>query len=262
MKVTLFLILLLSYSIIIAQNDTIRIYFDFDKATISSSEIVKLDSFLNTNVDSVSIWGYTDFKGTADYNNLLSQKRSNAVKQKLIAKGFTNTIENCYGKGMLDKDSRIEENRVLNRRVEIIYVLHKKNSKPIHLNTLIRLDTVNVGDKLILDRMYFLGGRHYLHRKSLHLLDELLDIMNDNSNLKIEIQGHICCQPNGEGMDNDTDIRNLSVARAKYIYDFVIENKIDASRLSYKGFGASQLLPGTSYQDNRNRRVEILILDK
>jgi len=261
MKVNLFLALLFSFSSFFAQTDTLSIYFDFDEFSISNSEIIKLDTFLNSNADSLNILGYTDFKGTNNYNNKLSQKRSNTVKNYLITKGFSSTINNCLGKGMLDSKSKIEENRTINRRVDIIYTIHKV-TKPITSKPLIQLDTISIGDKLILDRMYFIGGRHYLHPKSVHLLDELLQIMNNNPNLKIEIQGHICCQPSGEGMDNDTGLRNLSVARAKYIYDYLIDNNIDSTRLSYKGFGASQLLPGTSYQDNRNRRVEILILDK
>ena len=86
--------------------------------------------------------------------------------------------------------------------------------------------------------------------------------MKENPKLKIEVQGHICCVYNGDGDDLDTGERNLSVARAKAICDFLIKNGIDASRLSYRGFGSSKRLPNISIFDSKNRRVEILILDK
>ena len=47
-------------------------------------------------------------------------------------------------------------------------------------------------------------------------------------NLKIEIQGHICCQYDGkDGADLSTGIENSSVARAKNVYDYLIENGIE-----------------------------------
>ena len=52
-------------------------------------------------------------------------------------------------------------------------------------------------------------------------------------------------------------MRNLSVARAKYVYDYFIEKGIDKSRMSYEGLAHSFPLGGS---DDKNRRVEILIV--
>jgi outer membrane protein OmpA-like peptidoglycan-associated protein len=89
--------------------------------------------------------------------------------------------------------------------------------------------------------------------------------LEQNPSIHIEIQGHICCQKRGDGMDNHTGINNLSVARAKYIYDYLIENGIDEERLAYQGFGADKKLfpeERNPYQQRQNRRVEILITKK
>ena len=86
---------------------------------------------------------------------------------------------------------------------------------------------------------------------------ELLLVMQNNPDLKIEIQGHLCCQP--------VDRLDLSTKRAKAVYNFLIANEIYKGRLSYKGFGSSQPiypLPEKNEAERAaNRRVEILIVE-
>ena len=82
--------------------------------------------------------------------------------------------------------------------------------------------------------------------------------MNDNPKLKIEIQGHICCK-----LPNQIDA--VSTARARAIYNFLIANKVNRKRLSFKGFGATRPIhpiPEKSTQEEEdNRRVEIMIVE-
>ncbi len=90
--------------------------------------------------------------------------------------------------------------------------------------------------------------------------------MLDNLQLAIEIQGHICCEENGiDGFDSDLRTRDLSVQRAKTVYNYLVENGIDEGRLSYRGFGSSQKVTrdeSTLEQQMKNRRVEIKIIRK
>ncbi len=89
------------------------------------------------------------------------------------------------------------------------------------------------------------------------VLRELLIIMQINPNLKIDIQGHICCQ--------ETDVRDVAKRRAKAIYRFLQLNGIANSRISYQSFGSSRPiypLPEKNEEEERaNRRVEIEILE-
>src|SRR5688572_22225440 len=108
---------------------------------------------------------------------------------------------------------------------------------------------------------------HQITPESRPILDELLDAMKTHPKLVIEIQGHICCENRiGDGMDLETGIYNLSTARAKAIYDHLISNGIQASRVSYKGFGHSQPMypfpERTEEERVANRRVEIKIISK
>ena len=62
--------------------------------------------------------------------------------------------------------------------------------------------------------------------------------MIKNATVKIEIQGHT---------DNQGDAAKnlvLSEARAKTVYDFLINEGIAANRLAYKGFGSAQPIIG------------------
>ena len=96
---------------------------------------------------------------------------------------------------------------------------------------------------------------------------ELIDVMENNPNLEIAIEGHICCwHNNGDGLDLDLGTYNLSEMRAKTVYDLLIKNGIDARRLTYKGFGHSRVLfsypEKTEEERIANRRVEIRIIKK
>lgn len=68
-----------------------NIYYDYDKASLRPESIAFLDSLVNFMKDngslSVEIYSYTDGKGTSQYNNNLSLKRAEAVKQYLIQSG-------------------------------------------------------------------------------------------------------------------------------------------------------------------------------
>jgi outer membrane protein OmpA-like peptidoglycan-associated protein len=61
-----------------------------------------------------------------------------------------------------------------------------------------------------------------------------------------------------DGLDKDTGLMNLSEARAKAIYDYLIKNGIDARRLDYKGLKSNFPL---GIGDKFDRRVEIEITD-
>ena len=67
-------------------------------------------------------------------------------------------------------------------------------------------------------------------------LKKLLSFLNENETIKIEIGGHT----DTRGDANDNQI--LSENRAKSVYDYLIEKGIDATRLSYNGYGETNPL--------------------
>ena len=82
-------------------------------------------------------------------------------------------------------------------------------------------------------------------------------MMQNNPNVKIDIQGHLCCQFTNR-------MKHVSTDRALAVYDFLVKNKIKSNRLKYKGYGVKKPIhpiPEKSpTQEAENRRVEIKIL--
>ena len=108
-----------------------RELFDFDKAALTSPQ-PKLDEIAyalreNPRIANVHITGYTDRLGATSYNQRLSQKRAESVKDYLVAKGVEGKRLIAVGKGESDpivncRDTkRAELIKCLepNRRVEV-----------------------------------------------------------------------------------------------------------------------------------------------
>ena len=64
--------------------------FGFDSCTVSSSEQGKIDTvaqFLKSNPTTLIIAGFTDERGTPEYNRGLGERRAQAVRSALITQG-------------------------------------------------------------------------------------------------------------------------------------------------------------------------------
>ena len=82
------------------------------------------------------------------------------------------------------------------------------------------LHSAEVGEKINLRNLNFNGGTAVFKSHSYPILKELLQTMRSNPNLKIEIQGHICCYTES----NDYDV---SGKRALAVYNYLIKSGID-----------------------------------
>ncbi|MCB0803466.1 MAG: OmpA family protein [Flavobacteriales bacterium] len=102
------------------------LYFGFNEVNLSSSNVVKLKSYLaKLNANSASqatIYGHTDDVGTEATNMRIAQQRADAVKNYLVSKGISvdriSTEAMGESKPALPNDS--ETNRSKNRRVEVV----------------------------------------------------------------------------------------------------------------------------------------------
>jgi outer membrane protein OmpA-like peptidoglycan-associated protein len=101
-----------------------NIFFDFDKATIrpeSNTELEKLLKVLQDNPTmKIEISGHTDNKGSAEYNQKLSEARAQAVVNWLIKKGIPKTRMTYAGYGLTRPiaSNDTDQGRQLNRRTE------------------------------------------------------------------------------------------------------------------------------------------------
>ena len=122
----------------------------------------------------------------------------------------------------------------------------------------VKLAKVNLGEKLTLKDIEFVGDTAELLPKSYVTLDHLVRFMRRNAGVSVEIQGHV----NAPGTSNKKEIKSLSAERAKSVYDYLIKHDVDAARLTYKGYGNKQMIhpkPANEKQEAANRRVDVFV---
>ncbi|MFA5521673.1 MAG: OmpA family protein [Castellaniella sp.] len=107
-------------------------FFDFDKSTLKPEGRQVLDQVANQvaniNLETLIATGHTDSIGTEEYNQGLSERRANAVKDYLVNKGVPADRIYTEGKGKLSPiaTNATREGRAQNRRVEIEIVGTRK----------------------------------------------------------------------------------------------------------------------------------------
>ncbi|HEX4242810.1 MAG TPA: OmpA family protein [Steroidobacteraceae bacterium] len=112
------------------------VLFDTNKATLNPGAGRKLDElaqFLNEHPDHrVQIDGFTDSTGSDAYNEDLSQRRADAVKQALVMRGITPSRIGTegYGKAYPVASNNESGGRQLNRRVEVVIGKDNGNIAP------------------------------------------------------------------------------------------------------------------------------------
>lgn len=102
--------------------------FDVNKDVIKPAGMAELDAFAARlqsldSVQSVNIVGHTDSTGADAYNQNLSMRRANAVKNYLLDKGIDPSIITTSGMGESQPvaDNATTEGRAQNRRVEVSF---------------------------------------------------------------------------------------------------------------------------------------------
>jgi outer membrane protein OmpA-like peptidoglycan-associated protein/Tol biopolymer transport system component len=85
---------------------------------------------------------------------------------------------------------------------------------------------------VVLANVFFDLNKATLRKESFVELDKLVSFLQTNATLRIELGGHT----DSRGNNND----ELSLNRAKAVYDYVVSKGIEAKRLEYKGYGSRQ----------------------
>lgn len=293
MRIALPIIVLLFIMSVANAQEQFSLYFDSNEHDLKKSELDRLFGWISANpkVKVVALNGYTDEDGTTGFNEVLAQKRVATIASFIRGKVTIRDDFRTRSFGELHKQSPKKQ---LNRKVTIYYILEKdlhkedeilgikkvaahkpKPPKSYPQNIVIdnpngsqsefKLDTLFMrqvekskpGDKLKIENLNFQLNTFAITIESRGKLFELLIVMQDNPDLKIEIQGHLCCMA--------VDRTDLSTQRARAVYKFLEAYKIPKSRLSYKGFGSTQPIYPIPELDEQqraaNRRVEILVIE-
>ncbi len=110
------------------------VLFRSSESTLLSSAQVKLDQVANAllavRARNLIVEGHTDSQGSESYNQDLSQRRADAVRDYLVQRGYPADRIQARGKGKGSPiaDNASPEGRANNRRVEI--VIERESQKP------------------------------------------------------------------------------------------------------------------------------------
>lgn len=280
MKFTL-LFLLLS-TVTFGQNlKSTSIYFDVNQSQSAQLASSNTDAFLDkipVNSKIIRIEAYCDSTGSNAYNMKLAQKRYHAVHEfmKELPYNMESTELIAFGESTA-KGSKLSPDQ--SRRVDIYFVEPAiKIAPPVEIVEEIEIPPVlekvpptsnpvsdgefskkaiekfmgEESSELRLDmNILFANVSDRVLRESEGQLKELLKTMEDHPNLNAEIHGHVCCATNYE----------LSEARARTVYMYLVQNKIDPERLSYVGHSNDQPKAWPELTENdrkQNRRVTVV----
>lgn len=233
----------------------LEVHFDLDSYTLSQRQKSKVDSLLDIYpiaiLKHVEIYGHTDSLAGIEYNRLLSKRRVQSILAYLVYHGLDplKVKADYYGEERPKYDNA-PETRARNRRCEVHFQIDPSMLPQPEL----RLTDLEFkkGNKIRIPNLNFVGNQPIPVGKSFESLGDLLRVMQKYPDLKIELQGHVCC----------SDDQVLSEARAQMVYDFLVGNGIDPSRMTHQGFSNSQPLfkERTDKEKALNRRVEVLVV--
>ncbi len=268
---SLILGLLLLSDLIFSQNITLHsVFFNTAQSEISSDEKEQLKQFIqktDTTIEiEITINSYCDDRGSFEYNLRLAEERAQSIKnfllQQILKEKAIATVK-ANGEVQLDRSNfNIDGQRKQNRRADLVLIykpkIAEKTIDTIASEKELFSDSMKVGDKFTLDNILFEGGRTLLLEESFPALNNLVLALKNKPQYEICVLGHVCCTSYGlDGLDHDTGKRNLSEARAKTIYTYLISKGISSSRLSYQGMKGDFR---TGLGDKFDRRVELEIV--
>jgi outer membrane protein OmpA-like peptidoglycan-associated protein len=119
------------------------------------------------------------------------------------------------------------------------------------------LDHVAKGKSIRIEEIAFVPGSSDILPGSEAKLKRLKDFMALNSEVEIEIQGHVFMIG-----DNGFSSQRLSEARAKKVMSYLVDNGINKQRMQAVGYGNTRPIypePKVPDEEQANRRVEILV---
>lgn len=257
-------------SLPMAAQETFSVFFDFnaDVPNAASQEQFQAWMKANQSAEIVKLSGYCDSIDAKDYNVQLASRRIESVAAQLAANGIA--LRPGIEKKPFGENFRQSADAAENRRVDVVFTTPKsretiaqkteetfddpEKDKPIAD----KFKGVKKGDIIRLHNINFYFNSEKVLPDSEPKMEELYQVLVSHPKLRIEIHGHICCNPN-------TADTKLSFRRAKFIFTYLLQKGIPLNRLGYKGFGSAdpiyKIPEQTAQQAAANRRVEILITD-
>lgn len=111
----------------------------------------------------------------------------------------------------------------------------------------------------ILEKVYFDTGKAVIKKRSYGILRQVASLMKANPDIKLmRVEGHT------DSRGRDSKNLTLSQRRATSVKEFLVEQGVEAERLSARGYGESHPIADNNSRKGRaeNRRVEFHIIER
>jgi outer membrane protein OmpA-like peptidoglycan-associated protein/Tol biopolymer transport system component len=126
-------------------------------------------------------------------------------------------------------------------------------NKPVEL--VVYLEKIKTGLNTTLKNIFFDTNKYELLPTSVTELATLVELLKQNPQVSIEIQGFT------DDIGNNDQNLELSKNRAKAVYDYLVSHGVKQERLDFKGFGEAKPVASNVTEDGRqkNRRTSFVI---
>lgn len=125
------------------------------------------------------------------------------------------------------------------------------------ITTHLFLVPIEKGQTVRINNIFFDFGKSELLPESFYELNRLVDLMNENTKLEIEVQGHT------DNIGSNERNKVVSQERANSVMNYLLSKGIAKERIHAVGFGKSNPITANDTEENRakNRRVEFVIVN-
>lgn len=177
--------------------------------------------------------------------------QTDASVQRLVSSG----VSENYTQGLNEGDSLIIEFKskgYLSETVNIGYAeLVGASTQQV-----VSLQPLELGNVILLKNVLFTQGSDNFLENSERSLDLVVEMMNDNPEVRILLKGHT------DNVGNKVMNIQLSQMRVNKVKDYLVSSGIDAGRISGIGYGGSKPITDNRTEETRkpNRRVEFEVV--
>jgi outer membrane protein OmpA-like peptidoglycan-associated protein len=201
----------------------------------------------------------------------ISSKDPNAAKGMKIE--LKNTATNEVTKGVVDEKTGEYVAVIRAKEKEDVMMMAKKNgyaftSQYVNSNkdvigrpkriAAVEFKPIETGQTYQINNINFGTDSYELNKQVVNILNEFIVFLDDNASVKVAIHGHT------DNVGNPNKNLELSTNRAKAVFNYLIIQDVDPTRLKFKGFGASKPIVSNQTAEGKakNRRTEFVILSK
>lgn len=201
----------------------------------------------------------------------ISSKNPNAAKGMKIE--LKNTATNEVTKGVIDEKTGEYVAVIRAKEKEDVMMMAKKNGYAFtsqYINSdkdvigrpkrveAVEFKPIETGQTYQINNINFATDSYELNSQVVNILNEFIIFLEDNPSVKVAIHGHT------DNVGDSNENLLLSTNRAKSVFNYLIIQDVDPTRLEFKGFGSTKPIASNSTNEGRakNRRTEFVILSK